>query len=208
MLAGQVVAGAVAGPLSGATTRQHARLLGLPTGTNRLLQQAVNALMLTTNPEATANPERDSAHAEEVVLAEWSVHLMATEPHKVWGVAAAVVLAAAVGGLALHHWMGSVLGSVFVMGSAAEFLLPIRYRLTSKSVHCAYGLARLEMPWRGIRRIIQERDGLRLSPFSSPSRLDAFRGIYLRYPIADTSASRPEIERLVRDSVEIARSGR
>ncbi len=120
-----------------------------------------------------------SASDEDTV--DWTVHLAKAEPAKLAGVAGAVIAAFALGWMAFDSWVGGVLGASLVFSAVAEFVLPIRYRLTDEGAHCAYGLARLSIPWSSVRRVIVGPDSLRLSPFARPSRLDAFRGVQMRW---------------------------
>lgn len=140
----------------------------------------------------------DANSATDGHILEWTVHLFAARPGQVWLVIATASLAAVVGKLALQHWMGAVLGVLFIAMAAAEYLFPIRYRLSSSGVSCTYGLAHLVMQWSDVRRVEYDNGGVRLSPFRKPTRLDAFRGLYLRYA-ADGNGPAPE---QIRECVE------
>jgi len=128
------------------------------------------------------NPdEGERQTASRQVLAEWTVHLARLQPAKLVGIAAGMIAAFALGCMAFESWVGGALGAGLVSSAVAEFLLPIRYRLTTDAAHCSYGLARLMIPWQSVRRVIVGSSSLRLSPFAGPSRLDAFRGVELRW---------------------------
>jgi hypothetical protein len=157
---------------------------------------------------SAARNASDHGDASDTVLTQWTVHLVAASPRKSWGVAGAAVAAGAFGSLALHSWVGGVLGAAFVACAAAEFLLPIRYILTDHAASSVYGLAHLEIPWSSVRRVVPLLDGVFLSPFADPSRLDAFRGVHLRFPSNDTGLSREQILTVVHRCVENAHSDR
>lgn len=143
----------------------------------------------------------------DVIVGEWVVHLLASQPSRLWGVLAGIVIAAAFGVLALRHWLGAVLGAGFVLSAVWEFLFPIRYRLSCHGASCTYGLAHLEIPWSRVRRVIRLSDGVRLSPFPHPTRLDAFRGVHIRYPAADQSITPHQVEAWIRECMETHRHG-
>jgi hypothetical protein len=105
--------------------------------------------------------------------------------------------AALVGAMAFRGWVGAVLGPALVGSAVAEFLLPIRYRLTEEAAYCSYGLARLAIPWSSVRRLLDGPDGVRLSPFRRASRLDAFRGVELRFGPPGSNAERDRILAIV-----------
>ena len=162
---------------------------------------------MPTSDPLTSPTDAVRASDEDRPLAEWTVHLARREPRKVWGVLAALAVSAIVGALALHHWVGGMLGVLFVFSSAAEFLLPVRYRITDRRVQCSYGLARLDMPWSSVRRVLDADDSVRLSPFPRGSRLDALRGIHLRFASGDGDGSPEQVRALIGRCMERNRLG-
>lgn len=91
---------------------------------------------------------------------------------------------AAFGALLGYFWVGPLgilLGAVVVLVSAAEMFLPIRYRLDGEEARSQIGLSVTAIRWENVKRLIQTDEGVRLSPLSQSSRLDAFRGVYLRF---------------------------
>lgn len=156
--------------------------------------------MVAPSPSAAIGEQTGETALGESL--SWKVHLLAANPGKAWVLAGGLLLAAVVGGLAMAHWIGSLLGAVFVATSTAEFWLPISYRITDEGAFCSYGLARLELPWSRVRRVIELPEGVRLSPFPRPTRLDAFRGIMLRYPLDPGGPDRAVILTRVRVLME------
>lgn len=146
---------------------------------------------------ATIPEETDPTSGRDTVIVEWTVHLLANQPRKLWGVIAGALVAAALGWTVFQSWVGAILGGGLVLSAVAEFLLPIRYRLTSQQATCSYGLARLSLPWSSVRRIIEAPGSVRLSPFGRPSRLDALRGVELRFGPDGSSGSREIIMALI-----------
>lgn len=116
----------------------------------------------------------------EDVLA-WSVDLGREYPEK----RRVVLIAAAIGGLVGALWLRAPLafpvGFAAVVLGNAELVLPIQYRLDSQGVRRKIGLSDSEMAWDEVKRLIPFENGVRLSPFRKSSRLDAFRGIPLRF---------------------------
>ncbi|MCX8053363.1 MAG: hypothetical protein N3B12_06110 [Armatimonadetes bacterium] len=83
------------------------------------------------------------------------------------------------------HWVIGPLGSVAVaialVGSLAEFLFPVTYEITSDSAVCRTLFKQTEISWHNVRRYYLDNSGIKLSPLDRPSRLEAFRGVYLRF---------------------------
>lgn len=65
--------------------------------------------------------------------------------------------------------------------SVSRYLLPTAYRLDGVGARVDHPLRGRTLPWGQVRRVDVHADGLFLSPFPRPSRLDSFRGAFLRY---------------------------
>ena len=80
---------------------------------------------------------------------------------------------------------GSAGWAVFAAGvlgiSLARYFFPTEYRLDAEGVRVRFlGQVRARR-WAEVRGVYPHGDGVHLSPFASPSRLDPFRGIYVRF---------------------------
>jgi hypothetical protein len=73
------------------------------------------------------------------------------------------------------------LSVVIMLGSMSPFFLPTRYELTQDKVRIKYLFAKRERDWEAYRSFYVDKNGVLLSPFPQPSRLENFRGIYLRF---------------------------
>jgi hypothetical protein len=111
---------------------------------------------------------------------EWSVRVGDSEPGK-----RLVILAVALIGAVVGFWLIGLGGAIFGFGaiffSAAEYFLPYKYRLTEEEASSKMGLSTSVIRWENVRRLIDVPGGVRLSPLASESRLDAFRGVSLRF---------------------------
>jgi hypothetical protein len=70
---------------------------------------------------------------------------------------------------------------LMLLSATLEFLAPGDYRLSERGAVSRCGPNRFELAWRDVRRALLYHDGVRLSPLGRASRLDAFRGVYLRF---------------------------
>jgi hypothetical protein len=112
----------------------------------------------------------------------WRVHLAARRPRQA---AAAALMIGLAGAAAQLAWPGLWLGpaaALLLFLATSEFFLPIHYRITPTAVSLRNGLSLRHMPWSQVRRCAADAHGIALSPLARPSRLDAFRGLYLRLP--------------------------
>jgi hypothetical protein len=96
--------------------------------------------------------------------------------------AVAVVLAACVG---VYFAFGSagyaLVAAAALGGSLARYFLPTDYELDERGARIRFLFATRLVPWENVRRVDVHRDGAFLSPFERPSRLDSFRGSFLRF---------------------------
>lgn len=150
-----------------------------------------------------------AAGAETVALA-WRVHRLREEPKKTRLIAGGYAVAMALWWLVFPHPLALFLPVVALTSALAEFLFPIQYRLTTRGAYADCGpTIRLFMDWKDVRRVTHGDEGVFLSPFARPSRLDGVRGIRLRYPVASpphdgsetvtSEAVRESVKRLWRD---------
>lgn len=74
-----------------------------------------------------------------------------------------------------------VLSVVIMLGSLSSFFLPTRYELDKNKVRIRFFLTIREKKWGMFRSFYADKNGVLLSPFEKPSRLENFRGIYIRF---------------------------
>jgi len=160
---------------------------------------------MNVGPRVAASAEPRNAEEQECVLLEWRVHLLRRDPRRVWAVPAAATLAAALGYGITGSWFLALLGIVLVTAAASEYLLPITYRLTTSGVYAAYGLARLQMEWSRVGRVLDGEGRVKLSPFTKPTPLDNVRGIVLWCAPEGSPGCHSQVRSIVLKQVEAAK---
>ena len=65
--------------------------------------------------------------------------------------------------------------------SLARYYFPTHYRLSEKGVTIKTPTQTISKQWSEYRSFYPDKNGVLLSPFAEPSRLENFRGIYLMY---------------------------
>ncbi|OGC81302.1 MAG: hypothetical protein A2W07_06260 [candidate division Zixibacteria bacterium RBG_16_43_9] len=73
------------------------------------------------------------------------------------------------------------LSIIFLLGSLSTFFLPTTYELSEDSLKVKFFFNTRKMEWGKYRSFYVDKNGVLLSPFEKPSRLENFRGIYLRF---------------------------
>lgn len=111
---------------------------------------------------------------------KWRIYLAKREPKK----ALLVVIVSLVAGFGGAVFTGSflmfIVGTLVVFLGTADFMLPVSFEVGVKGAKSRCGLSVTEISWEKVKRVIQGEDGIKLSPLEEPSRLSAFRGVYLR----------------------------
>jgi hypothetical protein len=114
--------------------------------------------------------------------------------------AAAVVTAC----VAVHVAFGgagyALLAAVVLGVSLGRYFLPTSYELDESGARVRFLFSARSTPWDRVRRFDVHREGVYLSPFERPSRLDSFRGTFLRF-----SGNADEVVRFVERKVEPSR---
>lgn len=112
---------------------------------------------------------------------DWTAHPLRDEP--AWKSAALAAAIAGFSGLAAAGLGGAVYGLIslaVLAASTARYLLPTRYVLDDREAAWRH-LTWHRRSWSAFRRVDRHDDGIFLSPFRRPSRLDSFRGVFLRF---------------------------
>ena len=129
---------------------------------------------------------------------DWTAHPLREEP--AWKSAALGALIVGFSALAAASLGGAVYGLISLValaGATLRYLLPTRYLLDDQEASWRQ-LTWRRRSWSTFRRVDRHADGIFLSPFRRPSRLDSFRGVFLRFgPGVDAD----EVVALARDRV-------
>ena len=110
----------------------------------------------------------------------WTVHLARRRPTMTAVSAAFIALASAGGFLAIGPAAG-LLVCLALVCFLSDFLFPVTYLITNEKATCKMLLNRTEIKWADVKRCYLDDHGVKLSPLDRVSRLEAFRGVYLRF---------------------------
>jgi hypothetical protein len=123
--------------------------------------------------------------AEEKLLYEWVFH-----PAKAnWMVTSLVTLFLFLL-LVIVYWLTesrlfTMIGTVVLLGSMRSFYFPTNFKLYDDRVEVTYTISSKSRQWKSFRSVYPERNGVHLSPFVRPSRMENFRGLFMQYGNAD-----------------------
>jgi hypothetical protein len=75
----------------------------------------------------------------------------------------------------------TIVSVVIMLGSLSSFFLPTYYELDDKKIKVKFFFNTKEKEWSMFRSFYVDKNGVLLSPFEQPSRLENFRGLYVRF---------------------------
>ena len=123
----------------------------------------------------------DEGHAVDGPLC-WEVHPLRQE--KVSKSVSLIVIVATVSWSAAYsfgHFGYGLLSLCVLVSSLAHYFFPSLYRLDETGVSRDLLGSHTRRAWTDFRRVDARSNGLFLSPFDRPSRLDPFRGLFLPF---------------------------
>ena len=120
-----------------------------------------------------------TAFTEPVLV--WKVHLLREDPGKVLLIAPFVLGSLLVCYVIFHSLLLPAV-VVFLFGSAlAEYLFPIHNEITGRGASSRTLFSRTFIEWNRVKKYYLDDHGIKLSPLRRPSRLEVYRGVYLRF---------------------------
>ena len=111
----------------------------------------------------------------------WKVHLLREHPAKTLLIAPVVLGSLLACYFIFHNLLPMVVVAFLFMSALAEFLFPIRYELDEKGASSRTLLGRTFIEWDRVKKYYLDDRGIKLSTLEKQGRLEAYRGIYLRF---------------------------
>jgi hypothetical protein len=84
-------------------------------------------------------------------------------------------------GLIYREAVWVVLAVILLSGAVTPYFVVTYYRMDEEGVALKQLFTRKKKPWAELRSYYPDRNGVLVSPFDRPSRLENFRGMYLRF---------------------------
>lgn len=74
-----------------------------------------------------------------------------------------------------------LLSALLLIGPLYKYFLPFHYNCGTGSLVVSACCYKQERPWSTFRSYYVDKNGVLLSPFAKPTRLENFRGVYVRF---------------------------
>ena len=133
------------------------------------------------NPVNSGEVSTHPASGEPGGMLEWRCHPVTRRPSVSIAVSVFVIVVAVAVSYSTDSRLFTVLALVIMLGSLAKFYFPTSYKLTDKTVAVKTTTTTITKEWSQYRSFYPDKNGVLLSPFAEPSRLENFRGIYLMF---------------------------
>lgn len=146
-------------------------------------------------------PSTANTLSEAAPVLAWSVHLVRRAPHRLPGLVMALFLGAGCVWMMFQQILPVLAAVILLLGSCADFLFPIRYRLNAEGLWADGLTSRLHLGWKEARRCVLEPRAVTVTPLPAPSRLDAFRGVTLRFAPSGEPGDRASVLEALRSYV-------
>ncbi len=117
--------------------------------------------------------------AEHNTALTYSLHLARRQPLKAIATLMLIGIATVATGYGFRNPVLGLLAAVLLVISVGDFLFPLLFLLTEDGVEVRGMLTRRRISWSEVRSVRRDALGVKLSPLSRRSRLEAYRGIYV-----------------------------
>ncbi|MFH2054956.1 MAG: hypothetical protein ABIJ61_03270 [bacterium] len=143
--------------------------------------------------------EEQTTTTDNPALLQWTCHPV---KHKPILLTVFVVLFLTLLVALTYHWTESGLFTLVVAlvlwGSLSQYFLPVSFSFNELDVSVKYTTHKITKGWNLFRSYYVDKNGVLLSPFVRPSRLENFRGLYIRF-----SGNKNEVLAIVKDKIRI-----
>lgn len=142
--------------------------------------------------------DSESNHDLSTESLRWYVRLSDKDPKKLGVIGLASVTAGVAGVTLGGQLILGILGVLMVLGATAEYWMGTSFSVGPHGACRRVGVSLTSIPWSDVKRVIVSDEDIKLSPLTSESRLEPFRGVILR----TTPQNRDRVLGLIRHFVD------
>jgi len=129
-------------------------------------------------------------------LLSWATHPAKARPQVAAVVGVFLVVLTWLVYYSTGSWFFVAVAALVLWGSLSQFFVPTKFTFTERKVKVRYIVNKIEKEWSQYRSFYIDKNGVLLSPFVRPSRLENFRGLYVRF-----ANNRDEVVAIVKDKI-------
>ena len=143
------------------------------------------------NPNATT-----SAPVTEPPLLSWSTQPAKARPLVTTLVIVFLIVLAVLVYLLTYSAIFTVIAALILYGSLTQYFTKTTYEFTDTKVRVKYVVNKIVKEWAQYRSYYADKNGVLLSPFPGPSRLENFRGLFIRF-----AGNKDQVMEIVRQKI-------
>ncbi len=136
---------------------------------------------MSESVQSNQSSESNLATVGDGASLEWSCHPVKRRPLYSAGITLFVLLVLAMVYNTTQSAFFGLLAFIIMFASLAKFYFPTHYRLSDKGVTVKTTTQTLSKNWSDFRSFYPDKNGILLSPFAEPSRLENFRGLFIMF---------------------------
>ena len=125
--------------------------------------------------------QNEQSAGHDGVALEWTCHPVRRKPLVSVAVTVFILVVSAIVFYSTDSRLFTILALLVMSASLAKFYFPTTYRLTDDKIMVKTTTQTLYKDWSQYRSCYPDKNGILLSPFAAPSRLENFRGLYLMF---------------------------
>jgi hypothetical protein len=148
--------------------------------------------------ESVDDQSAASEQPHEEVLLSWETHPAKDRPLVAVIVGTFLVVLACLVYLWTESWFFVAITALVLWGSLSQFYVRTKFVFTGNKVKVHYVVNKIEKEWSQYRSFYEDKNGVLLSPFLRPSRLENFRGLYVRF-----AHNRDQVMEIVKQKIQI-----
>jgi len=99
--------------------------------------------------------------------------------------------------LTSYSFLLTALAVLILFGSMSGFYFPTRYFFYDDHLAVKTTIQTLKKDWKQYRSFYPDKNGVLLSPFGRPSRLENFRGLYIKF-----AGNRERVMEIIRSKID------
>ncbi|MGB5106506.1 MAG: hypothetical protein WBP42_07305 [Candidatus Zixiibacteriota bacterium] len=136
--------------------------------------------------------------APDPVLMQWVCQPAKSRPVVAIAVAVFIVALVVLTYFLTYSPLFAVVAALILWGSLSQFYLQTTFEFTERKVKVKYLVNKIEKEWAQYRSFYVDKNGVLLSPFVRPSRLENFRGLYIRF-----AGNRDAVAAIVKSKIRV-----
>ncbi|HUV04806.1 MAG TPA: hypothetical protein VMX94_06835 [Armatimonadota bacterium] len=126
-------------------------------------------------------PEPGPAAVSTEPILSWKVHILRESPGRMFLVGPVVLGSLLASYIMFQSLLVLAVAAFLLISALAEFLFPIRFVISEHGAFSRTLLSRTYIEWDRVKKYYLDDRGIKLSPLEPRGRLEAYRGVYLRF---------------------------